>query len=142
MEANLVPVEYRETATRSRVGMMRKSYAEVKKNLSPEMEDACKEIEVGFKCIAGQLGYAKSDLQRARGSGGGGGSFQEFSEHMASKVKKWRNEVDEKHTDVVIDFVVHGISFKQMGEVKQRTRQTISTYFYEGLREYCDLHFK
>lgn len=139
MEADLVPVEYRETSTRVRIGMMRKSYAEVEKNLSPSMKDACREIEVGFKCIAGHMGYPDSDLTRVRGTGNEG--FQEFSEHMQKKVRAWRNEVDMKYTGTVIDFVVHGISFKQMAKVKQRTRQTISNHFYTGLREYCEMHF-
>lgn len=139
-EADLVPVEYRETSKRNRIGMMRKSYAEVKKNLSPEMEDACREIEVGFRCIAGHMGYPNNDILRVRGSGNE--AYQEFSEKMQDKVRDWRNDVDPKYTGVVIDFVVHGISFKQIAQAKQRSRQTISKYFYEGLREYCDLHFK
>jgi len=139
MEANLVPIRYRETATRDRIGMMRKSYHNVWKNLTDEMQDACREIEVGFKCVAGHMGYPDSDLLRTRGTGSGG--HQEFSLRMADKVKKWRNEGDIKHTGAVIDFVVHGVSFKQMGEVRQRTRQTISTYFYQGLNEYCEMHF-
>jgi len=141
MEADLVPVEHRLTSDRKiQVYMMRKSYAAVKRNLTPDMEDACSEIETGFNCIAGNMGFPDSDLSRARGGSHGG--FQEWALKLSDKVTGWRNEVDQKHTGTVIDYLVFGKTFNQIAFEKKKSRQTISGYFYEGLNEYVELYFK
>lgn len=139
-EAALTPVERRLTKDRKTViHMMRRSYAEVEKNLSPDMEDACNEIEVGFNCIAGHMGYPDSDLSRVKGGEHGG--FQEWSIHMSKKLTEWRNEVDPKLTGAVIDYVVFGKPFKIIAIEAGCTRQTASNRFYSGLREYCKMFF-
>ena len=119
--------------------MMRKSYAEVKKNLSPEMEDACNEIEVGFNCVAGLMGYPNHDLSSVKT--GGGESFHEWSVNISNKVKSWRCDIDQKITGVVIDYLVFGKDFTTISKEHNICRQTASSRFYSGLNEYCKMYF-
>jgi len=138
MSNALVPIECRINAERSvTVHMMRKSYVEVKKNLSPEMEDALMEIEVGFNCIAGELGYPDGDIGRV--NGGIFSGFQEWSSNMSQRVREWRNENPETETGAVIDWVVFGKTFKEIGLINNVSRQTASGFFYEGLNKYIKM---
>ena len=117
--------------------LMRKSEAQIERNLTPEMSDARLEIERGFRLSVISMGYTTCSAERVDNKSFGGLKFQEWEQDQINKFREWANSCSSKFKGIVLDMVVFGFTAKQVATDRGMARQTVMKRFYKGLNDYC-----
>lgn len=128
------PVERKYTHDKNfRVYMMRRSRAMIERQMTPQQKDAEHEIELAFRCIAGQMSYPSGDMARIKAPTS---TTQEESTWLVDRYRKWADSCGKKEFSVVVDYIL-GFAHKEIAWTNNIPKRHVTGYLLRGLDNYC-----
>jgi hypothetical protein len=116
--------------------IQRKSWAKIYAHLTPQMQDAAREIEIVFIYITGGSGYPITDLNHVKGHKNLDPS--ERMMQMIERYKEWRG-YPPSITNKVINMFVGGKTLSDLEQFYGLSKKTCMKHVKLGLNEYCKI---
>jgi len=135
-DRDIVFVECKVTGQRNkRAYFMRRSEAQIDRQLTNSMKDAKREIARAFSLIAGHMGYVTSrqdDVPRGESV-----ISEQWLKEQTKKLRLWMKACPDKFKGITLDIVVFGFGAGEIAEQRAMDTKDVTACLREGLNFYC-----